>query len=161
MAFAYWKGVDNFSNGVCSLWNAPFDTQITFSPFKDQTCLLFLSPLNYVLLACLLILPRTRKLRIAGIIVTVISIYLDVVDVKPCRRELETLSFKNPLSLSIQIDLLLPALHLPLQALHVSDKVDGLRGRRGLDGLLLHVPTRFWNLQLTMWKTWVKVKGQN
>ena len=67
--------------------------------------------------------------------------HLDVVHMEPGRGELEPLSLQNPLSLPVDVDLLLPALHLSLQPLHVGDEVDGLRSRSSLDGLLLHVTT--------------------
>ena len=67
--------------------------------------------------------------------------HLDVVHMEPGRGELEPLSLQDPLSLPVDVDLLLPALHLSLQPLHVGDEVDGLRSRSSLDGLLLHVTT--------------------
>ncbi len=71
---------------------------------------------------------------------------LNVVDVQPCRRELEPLTLEDALTFSVEVDLLLPALHLPLEALNVGDEVDGLGGRRSLNGLLLHVTAGLGNL---------------
>ncbi len=69
---------------------------------------------------------------------------------KPRRWKLESLSFEDPLTISVQGHLLLPTLDLPLQTLNVGDEVHGLRGRSRLDRLLLHVATGFGNLEINL-----------
>jgi len=73
--------------------------------------------------------------------------YLNVINVKPWGWELESLTLENPLTFSVEINLLFPALHLSLQSLDVSDEVHGLRGWGSLDGLLLHVTAWLGNLE--------------
>ena len=58
---------------------------------------------------------------------------------QPLLRELEPLLLQDPLPLSVHVHLLLPAPHLPLEALHVGDEADSVTGGRGVNGLLLQV----------------------
>ena len=63
----------------------------------------------------------------------------DVINMKPLSRKLKPLTLKDALAFAINIDLLFPILHFTFQTLHVGDEINGIGGRRGLNGLLLQV----------------------